>query len=374
MASRVGEFHDAVYRGDVALASSMAESEPALLTSFDPGSFRASAMNSAARGGSFDSVDFLIENGVSPDLGSDWWAGSFSPLITAIHQGDRAMTEHLISRGATVTAYEAAAMGDRERLRGMLEADPTQVHFRGGDGQQPLHAAANPEVARLLLQHGADIEARCVDHESTPLQYANDRPEVAEALLESGAQGDIFAWSVTPNTRWLAEALAKNPAQASQPYLRSDFPCRGDGLVHIYTFTIGDHAQPIHAAAMRSNIAGLRMLAAHGADVNARGGYDDATPLHCAAWCDASSAIPVLLELGAELDAPSGSAHRNSALGWAIVAGSLASVERLLAAGAQVRESHRAEAEAGAGGAFQRLKRAPQAARDAIEAMVLAAG
>ena len=48
-------------------------------------------------------------------------------------------------------------------------------------------------IAEFLLDRGADIDARCIDHKSTPAQYALvDRPEVCRRLLERGATPDIF--------------------------------------------------------------------------------------------------------------------------------------------------------------------------------------
>ena len=50
-------------------------------------------------------------------------------------------------------------------------ADAALIHARGGDGQTPLHFASTVEVAKFLVEKGADIDARDVDHESTPAQY-----------------------------------------------------------------------------------------------------------------------------------------------------------------------------------------------------------
>ena len=52
-----------------------------------------------------------------------------------------------------------------------MAADPQLVHARGGDGQTPLHFASTVEIAEYLLDQGADIDARDVDHVSTPAQY-----------------------------------------------------------------------------------------------------------------------------------------------------------------------------------------------------------
>ena len=53
----------------------------------------------------------------------------------------------------------------------MLAADPSLVHAPGGDGQRPLHFASTTAIIDLLLEHGADINARDVDHQSTAAQY-----------------------------------------------------------------------------------------------------------------------------------------------------------------------------------------------------------
>jgi hypothetical protein len=67
------------------------------------------------------------------------------------------------------------------------------VHARGGDGQQPLHEAKTADIADWLLDRGAGIDVPCIDHKSTPAQYALvDRPDVCRRLLERGATPDIF--------------------------------------------------------------------------------------------------------------------------------------------------------------------------------------
>ena len=58
------------------------------------------------------------------------------------------------------------------------------VHARGGDGKTPLHCARTMEIAHYLIDRGADLEARDVDHESTPAQYlVRDAPEVTRLLV-----------------------------------------------------------------------------------------------------------------------------------------------------------------------------------------------
>src|SRR5207253_813745 len=105
-------------------------------------------------------------------------------------------------------------------------------------------------------------------------------------------------------------------------------------------YTIGEGCGLAHAAAAANQPAAIRWLAAHGADINARGGYDDATPLHTAAWADNPEAAGALLDAGAEINTPSGSLHHNEPLGWAIVGGSLNTVRLLIQRGAAVRAHH----------------------------------
>ncbi|MEO8070675.1 MAG: hypothetical protein ABI652_04690 [Acidobacteriota bacterium] len=131
----------------------------------------------------------LIAAGADVNLKSDWENGPYAVLD---HADDRS-ARFLMARGATLTANVAARLGWFAELQAMVGADAALVHARGGDGQQPLHEAKTVAIADFLLDHGAGIDARCIDHKSTPAQYAlADRPDVCRRLLERGATPDIF--------------------------------------------------------------------------------------------------------------------------------------------------------------------------------------
>ena len=99
----------------------------------------------------------------------------------------------------------------------------------------------------------------------------------------------------------------------------------------------------------------IHWLADSGADPMTRGGYDDATPLHLAAWEDAPEAVSALLDAGADIDVKSGPLHKNEPIGWAIVSGSAHAFRALRARGATLRPQHREDMQRGAEGAFRPL-------------------
>jgi hemoglobin len=92
---------------------------------------------------------------------------------------------------------DAAGGGDAERVRLLLDcgADPN-----AGDlfGHTPLYFAANrasggESIARMLIQHGADIDARSGPTKSAPLHVTarRDNVAVAETLLDAGAKIEV---------------------------------------------------------------------------------------------------------------------------------------------------------------------------------------
>ena len=125
-------------------------------------------------------LDVLLEAGADINAKSRWWAGGFGLL----HGAEPDLAAYAIQRGAIVDVHAAARLGMIGKLCELISADPALVHARGGDGQTPLHFASTVEIANFLLDHGADIDARDVDHESRPAQYmVRDRQEIARCLI-----------------------------------------------------------------------------------------------------------------------------------------------------------------------------------------------
>lgn len=137
-----------------------------------------------------DALDVLLEYGADLNLKSDWKPGPFGLLEYGISPEEAAP---LIARGAIVDIFAAANLGMFDRVRELVDGDPSLVHARGGDGKTALHCARDLDIARYLVEHGADIDVRDVDHESTPAQYLiREAPAVARLLVARGAWIDIF--------------------------------------------------------------------------------------------------------------------------------------------------------------------------------------
>ena len=134
-------------------------------------------------------LDILLNSGADINARSQWWAGGFGLLDNA----GSALAAYAIERGAVVDAHSASRLGLMDRLRELIAGDSGLVHSRGGDGQTPLHFASTSEIAAYLLDQGAEIDARDVDHESTPAQWmVKDRQEVARYLLTRGCRTDVL--------------------------------------------------------------------------------------------------------------------------------------------------------------------------------------
>ena len=116
-----------------------------------------------------------------------------SAILLALYNRKPDEAERL-SEGAALTIWEAAALGDADAARAILKRDRKAVHTRSFDGWTPLHLAAfmgHAAVARVLLDHGADIEAVAQNGiANRPLHAAlagKENPEVIDLLLEKGA-------------------------------------------------------------------------------------------------------------------------------------------------------------------------------------------
>jgi ankyrin repeat protein len=186
----------------------------------------------------------LITAGADVNMKSDWDNGPYTVLDNA----NEATARFLIERGATLTANVAARLGWFDDLRRLVTADGSLVHARGGDGQQPLHEAKTVAIAEFLLDRGAGIDVRCIDHKSTPAQYALiDRPDVCRALLERGATPDIFMAARLGDSGLATRLLDADPSCVAARVNEAGYPPVPP--LHIYCWTLGFGVSPHDVAA-----------------------------------------------------------------------------------------------------------------------------
>lgn len=201
----------------------------------------APALFAAVNHNNREMVDVLLDAGANINERTRWWAGSFGMLDSANSE----LSSYLISRGAVVDIHAAARLAMIDRVRELLARDPQLVHARGGDGQFPLHFASSVEIASLLLDSGAEIDARDIDHESTPVQYmVSIRPyrhEVAKYLISRGAQADILAASAVGDVALVERILNNDPETVRITVNERHFPKqnpRSGGTIYMFGFGI----------------------------------------------------------------------------------------------------------------------------------------
>jgi ankyrin repeat protein len=188
-------------------------------------------------------IDVLLRAGANIRRRTEWWAGGFGLLDDC----DPGMVEFLTERGAVLDAHSASRLGMMAKLRGFVAAGPGVVRARGGDGQTPLHFASTIEVAEFLLANGAEIDARDVDHESTPAQYMlrvgqkrhypRDRQDVARYLVSRGCRTDILMAAALGDVDLARKHLDADPGcirmNVSEEWFPKQNP-RAGGTIYIW--------------------------------------------------------------------------------------------------------------------------------------------
>jgi len=240
-----------------------------------------------------------------------------------------------------------------------------------------LHFASTVEIAEFLLEKGAEIDARDIDHESTPAQWMiRDRQDIAHMLARRGCRTDILMAAALGDAKLVSRHLDADPDCIHMRVSHEYFPMinpRAGGT--IYQWTLGWYVSPHDVArqfgheevfrflmerspadvqfiaacwnadqsavktaleqnpglvsnlsaaygrqaahaARNNNLAAVRLMLASGLPVNALGQHG-ATPLHWAAFHGNAEMAEEVLRYNPPLEQMDADFH-GTPLGWAI--------------------------------------------------------
>ena len=202
-------FKQSIYARDAEKLDELLRAHPELRDTLDDPHFDFGSTAVIIAKNSLDVVDVLLRHGADINAKSQWWAGDFHVLEGTPND----LAKALVERGAEVTVHAAAEQGWLDWLEQAWQKNKSIVQLRGGDGKTPLHYASDAAVMDWLLQRGADLEVRDLDHQGTPLQWmiGEHKYDAARELLKRGAQVDIFAAVVLCDLELVKRALAEYP-------------------------------------------------------------------------------------------------------------------------------------------------------------------
>ncbi|CAG1999053.1 unnamed protein product [Fusarium graminearum] len=206
-------------------------------------------------------------------------------------------------------------------------------------GQTPLLWAAkngNEAVVNLLLEKGADIEAKDSEYDQTLLLWAatNGNEAIVKLLVEKGA--DIEAkdseydqtpllWAATNRNEAVVKLLVEKGADIEakdSEYGQTPLSWAAEN---------GNEA----VAIKNGNEAVVKLLVEKGADIEAKDSEYGQTPLSWAAENGIEAVINLLLEKGADIEAKD-SEYDQTPLLWAAMNGNEAVVKLLVEKGADI--------------------------------------
>ncbi len=170
------------------------------------------ALHLAVSQGNKEIVALLLAN--QADVNAKENSGT-TPLYFATAHGQREIAEILQMHGAS-GAFDplvheivvAAAGGDVEKVKALINKHPELVRASSPDGMTPLHHAAvnhRADTAALLLANGADVNAKDISS-STPLLWAatTHKKELVEILIANSADVNAKNKNGTTPLHWAA--------------------------------------------------------------------------------------------------------------------------------------------------------------------------
>ena len=255
------------------------------------------ALHYAAANGHLFTVQTLLRYGADPNRQN---TDGETPLDQAIQEVHPNITSALLEKGARLDVFMAIGLGDLDRVRQIILADPSLIQAVKRN-RTPLHEAARwglTGITTLLLRSGAQIDARTPsDTGLTALHWAvvGNHPAVAELLLENGADPNL--------------TLQHDEARAPALYFAAvnGYTAMAEKLLE-YGADVNAHCDTPHAdgtplffAVTRGHIATAEMLLNFNADVNGRFNDRSPTPLYEAIRRADPEMVSLLVHHGADL-------------------------------------------------------------------------
>jgi ankyrin repeat protein len=265
----------------------------------------AAPLHFAAAHGDLETVRLLVEAGADIEgKGDDHGVGVLG-WATCFRDLRQEVAAYLLGHGARLNLWTSIALDRADELRIMVAEDRALLAARMTRNQHrrtPLHHAAfknRPRMVRLLLEHGADPNARDATG-ATALTTASEEgadQSIVAALLAAGVMPDLLT-AVNMKRDAEAEAMLRDdPARIG--------PDGGDTIA-------------LHLSVNKRNLATIRWLLTHGIDVNAKRPMWDLnhTALHMTTEAGAIEIARMLLDAGADPNVRDDRFHA-TALGWA---------------------------------------------------------
>jgi ankyrin repeat protein len=146
----------------------------------------------AIRAGDRAKVDALLS--ADPTLLNAKEPSGLGAYAAARYSGRNDVAALLVEKGIELDLYESCMAGSKDRVLGMVAGQPDLLNAYSHDGWTPLHLACffgQPELAKALIEQGADVRARSRNAmRNLPLHaaIAGRNREAVRALLEHGAE------------------------------------------------------------------------------------------------------------------------------------------------------------------------------------------
>jgi ankyrin repeat protein len=255
----------------------------------------------------------LLERGAVP-FDDDLYIAGFADDD---HECLRMLLDHSADVRAIARMALAApiSLNDADGIQMLLEAgaDPRQYRDDNGEPFPVVYAAVRSdclaEIVDMLLAHGAQADEAGPDGRSPyALAVSNGRGDLADVLLAHGARPDASDIDVFMLACLNGDHAGVERQLAAQPDLLASMTSEQRGAVMV-------------RAAETGNTEALRIMLDHGFHVGLHGGDDGATALHAAAYSGSASAARLLIDRGADIEAPDGR-WESPPIVWAIIGSS----------------------------------------------------